>query len=620
MRHHRWFRVFLAAAVASSALGAATAQAGETTIVIQPYRATKTDKGAAKDGVGAWLTQQLPASEAFNVDLPLVSLPAAFPEDAVGFLEVWPEVESMDIGGSITAAEPCARGPKNDALQYQKLAMTPAGDATARVLRTKVSPLQIGQPFCFRLKVQAHFGKKALETIASGVAGRLRGKIKGCSAEDAGGNISRIEENLTQLLKDQGYDVLDTGNAARRIWGRFEADCVQLARDVTSADSLFLQNTNAVDAGQKTLADALQRVKALDEPQIEQPVFFNSKSELEKVTDLLGAKKDDPDLKKAAAQIKGPPAWVNVLDLLLQGKQKEAKEAAKAALKTHVPVLLWNETAWVSFSKYRTAPSSPPSLKEAASQLGKLAELFKRPPGAAGANAFVPDLDPARKAFTALQKADEDLRAAEEEQNKARIAVGKAEDAFNAKLKAALVDDDVARELVVEVSKVLMDGVAGRGTTPNAGSFASADIGVAVALPSGGAGPQVWALPYVALNLYSTAVDRTIPLGEIVGGGAMGFRQRVSLTGGLTLTQPGLPTVAGRTTNAIFLGTYPLVALGMRWTPYVRSTVGLVFYELTDKNPASAAAHFEAAPFLGVSIDADVVQLVTSVQKGIGGK
>jgi hypothetical protein len=116
-------------------------------------------------------------------------------------------------------------------------------------------------------------------------------------------------------------------------------------------------------------------------------------------------------------------------------------------------------------------------------------------------------------------------------------------------------------------------------------------------------------MPYIGLNLYFIQVDRTIPVDELTGTAWQQFRQRFALTIGTTLTAPGLN---GRTVNKpLGVGNYPLVAIGVRMTPYVRAAGGVVVYDLADKNPASAGHSLRPAPFVALSLDADIVKLFT---------
>src|SRR5262249_55140214 len=153
-----------------------------------------------------------------------------------------------------------------------------------------------------------------------------------------------------------------------------------------------------------------------------------------------------------------------------------------------------------------------------------------------------------------------------------------------------------------------IQGAAGEGTTPSAANFASVDVGALLAFPSGGTASDQWFIPYLGLNLYLTAVDRTVPLTELTGGTWMKVRQRLSLTIGMTLAQPSL---TGRTVTPPFAGHFPIAAVGARLTQFTRLLGGVVFYQIDDANPASARHQLVVAPFAGASLDIDVVHLLT---------
>ncbi|WP_437779743.1 hypothetical protein [Sorangium sp. So ce1097] len=143
------------------------------------------------------------------------------------------------------------------------------------------------------------------------------------------------------------------------------------------------------------------------------------------------------------------------------------------------------------------------------------------------------------------------------------------------------------------------------GKTPEAGNYVALDAGVVLAAPMRGDGPSFWLVPYFGVNFYAVPVDRTIPVNDLVGSPLW---QRLSLTLGVSLTEPSLP---GRATRGILFDRYPMAALGYRMTHFVRVTAGAAFYEITDSNPASSEYHFAVAPFAGASLDIDVVHMIT---------
>jgi hypothetical protein len=173
--------------------------------------------------------------------------------------------------------------------------------------------------------------------------------------------------------------------------------------------------------------------------------------------------------------------------------------------------------------------------------------------------------------------------------------------------------DVVRTAVVVSVMDINLSSVAGQGATPSAANFGSVDVGAFIAFPSGGSqsATDVWLVPYLGLNIYTTPVDRTIDLGQLTGTWLDRVRQRVSLTVGVTLSAPSL---AGRTLNTPFLGRYPVIALGFRTSSYSRVTAGTTIYNIADANPASAAHNLVAAPFVGAALDIDLIHLLTQAK------
>lgn len=225
------------------------------------------------------------------------------------------------------------------------------------------------------------------------------------------------------------------------------------------------------------------------------------------------------------------------------------------------------------------------------------------------------DYQSALTAFHAATEAQEAHPADAEAQSRTKQASA----AVNAKLQAfeaalpGMFTEAVRTSIVVSVMNIDLSSLAGHGATPSAANFGSIDAGAFVAFPSGGtqSATDIWLVPYLGLNLYSAAVDRTIELSQLTGSWLDRARQRVSLTIGVTLSAPSL---AGRTLSAPFLGRYPLVALGLRTSSYSRITAGAVIYDLADANPASAAHELRAAPFVGAALDIDLIHLLTQAK------
>jgi hypothetical protein len=166
------------------------------------------------------------------------------------------------------------------------------------------------------------------------------------------------------------------------------------------------------------------------------------------------------------------------------------------------------------------------------------------------------------------------------------------------------------KELRLSALGVNVLSVAGEGATPQKGNFAAADLGAVFALPSASGTHDLWLLPYIGLNLYFVPVDRSIPLYDLAAENhatIYRFFQRMSLTAGVTLTHPDLP---GYVVTGPLASRYPLVAVGLRLSQYMRITGGAVFYRIASNNPINASTNVGAAPFVGVSVDADLITLV----------
>jgi hypothetical protein len=218
--------------------------------------------------------------------------------------------------------------------------------------------------------------------------------------------------------------------------------------------------------------------------------------------------------------------------------------------------------------------------------------------------------DAAQQALSNPASGSSSFADANEAEQKASATLAPALQAFKTAIPSTFTDA-VRTAIVVTAMNITLDGVAGEGATPPAANYGSADAGAFVAFPSGGAQRDVWLVPYLGLNLYSTPVDRTITLSELTGSWLDRLRQRLSLTIGVTLSTP---SIAGRSLSAPFLSHYPVVALGLRLSNYSRVTAGAVIYDLADANPASAAHTLVAAPFVGAALDIDLIHLLTQAK------
>jgi hypothetical protein len=167
----------------------------------------------------------------------------------------------------------------------------------------------------------------------------------------------------------------------------------------------------------------------------------------------------------------------------------------------------------------------------------------------------------------------------------------------------------VVDSISVDVHSNPISTKVGVTNIPSAINYASVDAGAVFALPSGrvsGTSFEPWLVPYLGLNLYFVPVERVVPLDQLVG---CTLLQRLSLTLGKPLSDPKVP---GRTTASKPLGNYILTALGFRLNSYMRVTGGTLIYALESQNPASAAETWYLAPFVGGSLDWDIIHMFTA--------
>ncbi|HEX4420120.1 MAG TPA: hypothetical protein VH165_19530 [Kofleriaceae bacterium] len=210
----------------------------------------------------------------------------------------------------------------------------------------------------------------------------------------------------------------------------------------------------------------------------------------------------------------------------------------------------------------------------------------------------------------ALERADKQLASYVNYQLAHQDQFTAAAAALEARVMSVMSDLKADPELRIQTRGIQVFSVVGYGVTTDAGNFASPDFGVAFAFPRSAQGSyDTWLLPYFGLNLYAVPVDRKIPLSRLAAEhhpALYRIAQRASLTVGLTLSNP---SIAGYQVSGPLANRYPIAALGVRLTHFIRLTGGAVFYRISSQNPVDATSRLAAAPFVGLSVDTDVIDI-----------
>ena len=138
--------------------------------------------------------------------------------------------------------------------------------------------------------------------------------------------------------------------------------------------------------------------------------------------------------------------------------------------------------------------------------------------------------------------------------------------------------------------------------TERANFYISADVGVVLPRFSGG---NWGAATFVGMNFYFAPVDKDVPLREDGGLG-----KRISVVAGLTVSgfKDNVDSVSGIAGNSA-----AVVGTGIRVTDYLRLGTGLVLFRQKHPNPAIDAQDLRAAPYLSLSVDADIAGVIQSL-------
>jgi hypothetical protein len=553
---------------------------------------------------------KLPASKDFLLRYPM----PADTEDAAGILRVWPRAEG--IGASATD---CGQPPEpSAAVQTYTFSMLLAGDSPSKYLQAQVPPLQVGQTFCFQVTVTRSLSKAEFQGMSKVAAKAMVDAmfsaphaIGECYGNDAA-SLRAFERALDSALRAMNVAVGDISLPAQLAFNHYVDHQAGQCRAMVAAHGKRIDVEEIKKARLRVMqlrreVDGLPTLQPFGSPLVK---LADAVIPAENVLELGLA---DPELVKAEMQLRarkgGDAQWNTVLDAWadvlaeLAAAAPDQKKATLANIRTRIkdrklpgpPSLeLWNGKAFVSLDSFKKE-----RLQEAEALASKTF-LFARSPAAA--KQWV-DL------FSRIVQAQQESTALEQDFEARETEATTRRTEFQTVLANALATEDVRRNLVRVMLPAHAAPVAGAGETPFVGNFASPDFGVLLAFP----GFDTWALPYVGVNVYFTAVDRTISPVRLTGTPGQKFLQRFSLTLGVTLSDPSTP---GLSIKEPVLNQYPVVAAGYRLTQYTRIVGGALFYTIEDPNPASAGTTLRVSGFVGASIDADIIRILT---KSLGG-
>jgi len=607
----RWPSALLGLGLSLAALPAAAD--GTPKVRIQPARngESRFDRG-------------LPASKEFTVELRVADLQIADNVGVRGKIDVWPE--AIQPAG-LAPEGVCSKTPPAGGAQHHTLGLVLSGSGSDRVLGATVPALQVGQKFCFAIDVHPMISDVQLDQVAIVAAKALAPALvaaKNCQAAASDDRFAAaLAEALTVIVgAPPPGQAIDLTGPARIAANAFRQGGMSVCTaavqgvidrlDETSQDVPVLEGL--VSKARARIAQAPPPARVTDPFVLVNGAPILAGTAVAEETNLTPAA-----LRQAAAQLQqrgagGPSygSWAAVLSKLADdldqpgvtpADKKKAYAAAAASAKAlhgsaSLPLEIAKGDGFIPYATYQRSPEAVPPSRVAA----QLAQLDRPGVVPAGEQARLKEVQKAVEAFQITRENLAGAQAAEMDGiGKRNTALG----ALEAKLQEVYKRPDVRALIEGGVSSVTLSDGAGSGDTPNFANYVTPDLGVVLAAPTGGKNFQAWVMPYAGLTFYFTAVDRTVALDQLVGRYGQAFRQRVSLTLGMTLNDTSLP---GRTLlKPLGFGNYPLAAVGVRLTSFVRITGGMIFYRIADPNPASGDGLLRVAPFVGASLDADVV-------------
>lgn len=562
----------------------------------------------------------LPAGKEFTVELP-----APGTDEIAGTLEIWP----LEDG-----ADDCDVAPPFGDKQFHKLGLTTSNTGDNRVLSATVPALQIQQGYCLRLEIERALREDQIAAVAEAVGDRAARRFDWehrCRESHIEDKVTDfVEAEMSERLGVLLADVPALAAGAPAAAAPYPGDLRQAAQRVVSLAKVrelctsVSDNANAIkqaaaheraaDADATNANDALRALAGTPTPVQAWPAAIPESAAPFSAAPLISHLSDPPaTLARIAANLSSTdPALADAvrdLTTLSDEPLAAAVKALQARLKT--PPRARPLTLFVP-SHHRFLPAvtfmDPDVFDEVLRDIvnTQLLDTQLRLIGDQNPR----DLTVAQRWLAAIRR----VRDTQTEASARAAAVSKLErerDQLVTSIRAALVEAvkrESVRRLLRQSTTVTTPSLTGKpGSTDEKASWVSPTLGVAVAVPwvrdaqeQGFADP--WLVPYAGVNIYFRRVDRVIDPGDLVGCDT--FWQKNSLQVGLWLKKPRLreEQISGMWDS----GPVPFLAVGHRFTPYIRVDVGVSFYEHTRRLPTTTDKAFGFAPWIGASIDADV--------------
>jgi hypothetical protein len=571
-------------------------------------RATIDEKGVLA------FDRPVPASQTF--DLELIS---ERPKFNAGRVDVWPE--RLGACASVPkGAEPRKRiaalliAP-SDQRQHHSVALVPVSDSglatNMAAIRGRVPALQLNETFCFVVKRSAELDDTGAQAVADDLGSTV---IRVAAAnEDLTAALSQgLADALVSLfgravvLSPETTDKL-AAKAARLLratpeYGHLLEAGAKLADTRQQRQDIEQKFAQATEAARNTLS--AQPLAPIPKPRLfageplllvePQQLFEMTPEAIKQGLDQLQALRQEA----SAVDQRSYEDWISALNRYLvvsdDAKKQQLRRAQRAQLPAVSPFKFWDAPSH-SFVASGDVAAHPNRI--AADALIDALRAYREVPGASAlaADAWSKILSPLRTATKRRQEVELEISQRQADWSSAQAAAALA---FPKGIKSALTQAG----LELEFKEASVQGGAGTTTTPAAINVISVDAALVAAFPQGGTSETAWLVPTLGLNIYFVPVERTVPLGQLVG---CWWWQHFSLTVGLSLVAPSVP---GRTAVGPVLGQYGELGAGIRLGQYVRFAGGALVYQLNDPNPGSVATKLTGAPYLGFSADFDAIR------------
>lgn len=558
----------------------------------------------------ARLAGRIPAFGPFDVVVP-------FGEAGVdkAVLHVWPR----SSGGACTKADQPAKGLQQR--QTYVLPMTMSGEGNAREAKAQVPHLQAGQTFCFAveweraLPLDRQINPPLLDTLRM-LPRTLHSDLVSALHDNRHLYVSHYLTSINAILDAKCQSPCWRGNVDGFARALYDATLKSGVIEAYSNETKRNREQEHVEEEVTKLEELAVKYKPLTVTVIEKR-YSPDRARMEAVSLSEAALEMwKADLASSGAQSIQTQKWLAWLERLIPERHKyntvtevtnlpkDTIQQAAAGWRAYLlesatlPTIVIRKSKLLNheWTQKDARAASADELQEILLSLKSISTGSKTASQAQDWQTWIELFAAARSRLDETEKAVEEAGSELEQKSDALVT------AYDTALTEYLRNQLRMRSLST--------AVAAR-EAPNSANFVSPDLGVTIGTPLG---QRVWFTQYAGLNIYARPVERTLPLNALVGSCTDRALQRFSLTFGVSTIAEN--TLRNLEVKGVLGNAMPTVGIGFRVTPFMRISALFFLYHARSTSPTSAQEFYRVAPSFGVSLDPDIIALLTNLLDG----